>query len=159
MRLRAYVYLALSCDWCYIRPWPNGLLLSKVLQMFKKGSKLYSILTGSCPRCHSESMYVNGNPYNFRQLFHMRERCSHCQLKYKMEPSFFYGAMYVSYAVGVAFAVAAFVISFLFIGTTLLNSFISIVATLVVFLPVIIRLSRNIWINFFVRYSAEAVET
>ena len=89
----------------------------------------------------------------------MRERCSHCQLKYKMEPSFFYGAMYVSYAVGVAFAVAAFVISFLFIGTTLLNSFISIVATLVVFLPVIIRLSRNIWINFFVRYSAEAVET
>jgi Ca2+-dependent lipid-binding protein len=73
-----------------------------------------------------------------------------------MEPSFFYGAMYVSYGVGVAFAVAAFVIAFLFIGTGLLNTFIAIVATMVVFMPLIIRLSRNIWINFFVKYDPEA---
>ena len=90
-------------------------------------------------------------------LFKMHERCSNCGLKYKMEPSFFYGAMYVSYAVGVAFAVAAFVISYLFIGLSLLNAFIAIVGTLVFFLPVIIRLSRNIWINFFVKYDAKAV--
>ena len=74
-----------------------------------------------------------------------------------MEPSFFYGAMYVSYAVGVAFAVAAFVIAKLFIGTTLINTFIAIVATLVVFMPIIIRVSRNIWINFFVKYEPEKV--
>jgi Ca2+-dependent lipid-binding protein len=74
-----------------------------------------------------------------------------------MEPSFFYGAMYVSYAVGVAFAVAAFVISYLFVSLSLINAFIVIVGTLVVFLPVIIRLSRNIWINFFVKYDTKAV--
>ena len=34
--------------------------------------------------------------------------------KYKIEPSFFYGSMYVSYAVGIAFAVAAFIISNLY---------------------------------------------
>ncbi|WP_299530535.1 DUF983 domain-containing protein [Ulvibacterium sp.] len=124
--------------------------------MLKKGNKLYSILTGCCPRCHQESMYVDRNPYNMGNLFKMHERCSHCGLKYKMEPSFFYGAMYVSYAVGVAFAVAAFVVSYLFIGLSLLNTFIAIVGTLVFFLPVIIRLSRNIWINFFVKYDAEA---
>lgn len=126
--------------------------------MLKKGTKLYSILTGSCPRCHEESMYQTSNPYALSQIFKMHERCSHCGLKYKIEPSFFYGAMYVSYAVGIAFAVAAFVISFLFIGTSLKTAFISIVATLVVFMPLIIRLSRNIWINFFIKYDSHAVE-
>ena len=122
----------------------------------KKGSKLYSILTGRCPRCHSESMYRYKNPYRFGALFKMHERCSQCRTKYKMEPSFFYGAMYVSYAVGIAFAVAAFVISYLLMGTDLPTTFAAIVATLVVFLPVIIRLSRNIWINFFIHYNPEA---
>ena len=60
--------------------------------------------------------------------------------------------MYVSYAVGLAFAVAAFVIAFLIIGIGLLNTFIAIVVTMVVFMPVIIRLSRNIWINIFIKY-------
>ena len=123
--------------------------------MLKKGTKVYSILTGSCPSCHKESMYRDTNPYNLSRLFNMRERCSHCGQKYKMEPSFFFGAMYVSYAVGIAFAVAAFVISFLIFDASLLNTFISIVATLVIFLPVIIRISRNIWVNFFINYNAE----
>ena len=126
--------------------------------MFKKGSKLYSVFTGCCPRCHQESMYLDNNPYHLGNIFKMHERCSQCGLKYKMEPSFFYGAMYVSYGVGIAFAVAAFVIAFLIIGTGLMNTFIAIIVTLVVFMPIIIRLSRNIWINFFVRYNAKAGE-
>lgn len=104
-------------------------------------------------------MYMNKNPYQLGSLFKMHERCSHCNSKYKIEPSFFYGAMYVSYAVGIAFAVAAFIISYLFIGSSLINAFISIVITLIVFMPVIIRLSRNIWINFFIHYDSNAVKT
>lgn len=126
--------------------------------MFKKGSKLYSIFTGSCPRCQQESMYVDNNPYNLGNIFKMHERCSHCEVKYKMEPSFFYGAMYVSYGVGIAFAMAAFVIAFLIVGTGLINTFIAIVVTMVVFMPVIIRLSRNIWINIFVKFDPKAAE-
>ncbi|MBU3821245.1 DUF983 domain-containing protein [Flavobacteriaceae bacterium XHP0103] len=120
--------------------------------MFKKGSKLYSILRGTCPKCHSESMYVNKNPYVLTEVLDMHERCSCCKTKYKIEPSFFYGAMYVSYAVGIAFAVAAFVISFLVFKASIHIVFASIVGTLVAFLPVILRLSRNIWINFFMHY-------
>ena len=74
--------------------------------MLKKGNKLYSILFGKCPKCHQESMYKNKNPYHFTDILKMHERCSHCGTKYKIEPSFFYGSMYVSYGVGVAFAVA-----------------------------------------------------
>ena len=119
---------------------------------------MYSILTGNCPRCQEESMYEKSNPYVLSKIFSMNERCSHCGLRYKIEPSFFYGAMYVSYAVGIAFAVAAFVISFLFFGTSLPTTFIAIVGTLVVFMPIIIRLSRNIWINIFVKYDATSAE-
>jgi len=126
------------------------------MQMLKKGNKLYSILTGSCPKCHNESMYKDHNPYHLTAIFKMHDRCSHCNTKYKIEPSFFYGAMYVSYAVGIAFAVAAFVISFLLLKASLVISFISIVGTLVAFLPIIIRLSRNIWINIFISYDPKA---
>lgn len=123
--------------------------------MLKKGTKAYSILTGSCPKCHQESMYQDKNPYHLGNIFEMNQRCSNCNTKYKIEPSFFFGAMYVSYAVGIAFAVAVFVISYLIFNTSLLNTFIAIVATLLVLLPFIIRVSRNIWINFFIHYDSK----
>ena len=123
--------------------------------MLKKGSKLNSILTGSCPKCQEESMYLDKNPYNLLNIYKMHEKCSHCHTRYKIEPSFFYGAMYVSYGVGIAFAVAAFVISKVFLGTSLMTSFISIIVTLVVFMPFIMRVSRNIWINIFVHYDKD----
>ena len=125
---------------------------------FLQGTKLYSIFTGTCPVCQQEKMYVRSNPYHLSEALKMHERCGHCQTKYKIEPSFFYGAMYVSYGVGIAFAVAAFVIAFLFLGASLPVTFIAIVGTLVVFMPVIIRLSRNIWINFFVKYDPNSVK-
>ncbi|UZO81412.1 DUF983 domain-containing protein [Aquimarina sp. ERC-38] len=122
---------------------------------FLKGTKLYSIFTGTCPVCQNESMYVKSNPYKLSTTLEMHERCSHCHTKYKIEPSFFYGAMYVSYAVGIAFATAAFVIANLIFKASLLNTFFAIVITLVVFLPIILRLSRNIWINIFMGYNKE----
>ena len=120
--------------------------------MLKKGTKLYSILTGACPKCHGESMYVNKNPYILSETLTMHEKCSCCGTKYKIEPSFFYGAMYVSYGVGIAFAVAAFVITFYILNTDINIVFASIIGTLIIFLPIILRLSRNIWINLFMNY-------
>jgi len=121
-----------------------------------KGTKLYSIFTGTCPVCQEQSMYRESNPYKLSQVFKMHQRCSNCGTKYKIEPSFFYGAMYVSYAVGIAFSVAAFIIAYIFLNATLLASFFAIVGTLIVFMPVIMRLSRNIWINFFFSYKENA---
>ncbi|WP_438966251.1 DUF983 domain-containing protein [Flavobacterium sp.] len=120
--------------------------------MLKKGSKLNSILTGSCPKCQEESMYLENNPYKISSIYKMHENCSHCGLKYSIEPSFFYGAMYVSYGLGVAFAIAAYVISYVILETTVKTAFISIIVTLIVLLPVMMRYSRNIWINMFVSF-------
>ena len=127
--------------------------------MLKKGTKLNSILTGTCPRCQEESMYKTKNPYNISKTLDMHERCSHCHLKYHIEPSFFYGAMYVSYGLGVAIAVATFIITRVFIGTSLSTSFISIAVVLVALMPVMMRLARNIWINIFVSYREDAAKS
>ncbi|MCX7546609.1 DUF983 domain-containing protein [Xanthomarina sp. F1114] len=126
--------------------------------MIKKGNKLYSIFTGTCPKCHQESMYSNKNPYVLKDVLKIKDHCSKCETKYRLEPSFFFGSMYVSYGVGIAFAVAAFVISFFFLGSSLTTAFIAIVATLVVFAPIIMRWSRNIWINLFMHFDESLVK-
>ena len=120
--------------------------------MLKKGSKLNSILTGSCPKCQNESMYADKNPLHLSKVLKMNKNCSHCGLRYQIEPSFFYGAMYVSYALNVAVGIAAFIISYLFVGSSIKTSFFVILAALIVLFPWILRWSRNIYINFFVSY-------
>ena len=97
-------------------------------------------------------MYTNKNPYDVTELFSMHENCSNCKTKYKIEPSFFYGSMYVSYGVGIAFAVATFVISFVLLESSINVAIVAIVASQVLFYPIIVRLSRNIWINLFMNY-------
>ncbi len=124
-----------------------------------KGTKLYSILTGTCPVCQNGKMYVNRNPYNFSKTLTMNDRCSHCNTKFKMEPSFFYGAMYVSYAVGVAIAVATFIVAYFFIGLDRNYTFAAIIIILALMLPIIVRVSRNIWINLFRNFNKEKSNT
>ncbi|WP_278022680.1 DUF983 domain-containing protein [Flavobacterium ginsengisoli] len=124
--------------------------------MFKRGSKLNSIITGSCPKCQKESMYEDKNPLHLSKVLKMNENCSHCGFKYQIEPSFFYGAMYVSYALNVAVGILAFIVSFVFFEATIEQSFIAIILTLVVLFPFVLRLSRNLYINMFVSYDPKA---
>ena len=123
--------------------------------MFSKGTKLNSIIKGTCPKCQKESMYVNKNPYVFKDVLKMHEKCSSCGLKYQIEPSFFYGAMYVSYGLSVALGVAGFIISKLFLDLSIVNTLILMILTLVLLYPFLLRFSRNIWINFFVDYEKD----
>ncbi|OAB79767.1 DUF983 domain-containing protein [Cochleicola gelatinilyticus] len=120
-----------------------------------KDSKLYSIFTSTCPVCHTGKMYKKPNPYVFSETLKMNDRCPHCDTKFKIEPSFFYGAMYVSYGVGVAIAIAAFILAFFVFGLDRLQTFFVIMITLLVSFPLILRLSRNIWINMFFTYDPE----
>jgi len=120
--------------------------------MLKKGSKLNSILTGTCPKCQNESMYSDKNPLHLGNILKMNEKCSHCGLKYQLEPSFFYGAMYVSYGLNVAIGVAVFIISFFIFNSDLKVSFVLIIVAIILLFPFVLRWSRNIYINMFVTY-------
>jgi hypothetical protein len=72
-----------------------------------------------------------------------------------VEPSFYYGAMYVNYGITVALSVITFLIASVIFKARLLQSFAAIIVTLLVLTPVNLRLSRIIWINMFVNYENE----
>ncbi|TCI91406.1 DUF983 domain-containing protein [Tenacibaculum sp. M341] len=120
--------------------------------MLRKGTKLYSIFNNKCPRCQEGDFFKHKASFNPKKVTTLHENCSHCDLKYMMEPSFFFGAMYVNYALAVALFVAIFIICKVFIGLTILQSFISIVVVSLLLTPFTLRLSRIIWINIFVSY-------
>ena len=124
--------------------------------MFSKGSKMYSVVTGKCPKCHEDYMYKNQNPYVISETMKMHDRCRNCGLKYKVEPNFFFGAMYVSYGLAVLAGIATFLIAHFVLKTGLVSAFIAIFVSLILLMPIITRLSRNIYINIFVNYNKEA---
>ena len=99
--------------------------------MFGKGSKIYAMITGCCPKCHEESMYLNANPFNVLKIYAMHEKCSHCKQVYKIEPSFFFGAMFVSYGLGVLIGIITFLVSHFVFQANLKTAFISIVVAFV----------------------------
>ncbi len=120
--------------------------------MFKKGTKLYSIANGKCPKCHEGDFFKYSFTFHPSKVTKLHDNCPNCNLKYMMEPSFFYGAMYVNYGITVAISIAVFVITKLFLDFDLLQSFLSVIVALVVLAPINLRLSRILWINMFVNY-------
>ena len=125
--------------------------------MFKKGTKLYSISNAKCPRCHEGEFFEYRFTYNPRKITKLHDNCPKCDLKYMMEPSFFYGAMYVNYGITVALSIATFVLSSLLLNLTLLQCFVAIIFVLIVLAPFNMRLSRIIWINMFVSYNENGI--
>jgi len=124
----------------------------------KKGTKMYSIRYFKCPRCHEGDFFVS-NPYNLQHIGKVHENCSECGLKYAKEPGFFYGAMYVSYAFGVALFVAVIVLYYIIfrrIDVWILFGIIGFLS--VVTAPINYALSKIIWANFFMGYKPNASE-
>jgi hypothetical protein len=69
-----------------------------------------------------------------------------------IEPSFFYGAMYVNYGITVAISISTFLVAKLVFNGSLLQAFAAIFITLIVLAPVNLRLSRIVWIHMFVAF-------
>ncbi len=79
----------------------------------------------------------------------MYEHCPHCGLRYEVEPGYFIGAMYVSYAVsgGVAL-VLGFMLFYLF-GDPAGWVYTSVVAGAVLLIvPINFRISRVVWLHY-----------
>ncbi|MDN3642429.1 DUF983 domain-containing protein [Lutimonas halocynthiae] len=122
--------------------------------MLKKGSKLYSVFNNKCPQCQEGKFFKHACTLNFKKNLSTHKTCESCGLRYMIEPSFFYGAMYVSYAITVALAVAIFIIGY-FLGLGLIGSFAAIVLILLSLTPLTMRISRLLYINMFVHYKKE----
>jgi len=122
--------------------------------MLKRGTKLFSVVKNKCPKCHQGDFFISSNPLNFKDNLKIHKNCPNCGLKYMIEPSFFYGAMYVSYALTVAIAVATFIICQL-LDMNLVWTLATIIIVLILMIPYLVRISRLIYINMFVSYHGD----
>lgn len=117
-----------------------------------KETKLYSILNLKCPRCHEGDLFLVKNPYTFSKLEKMPDTCPVCAQKYWPEPGFYYGAMYVSYALTIAVSVAVFVAMIVLWRFEILWYLGLNAAAILLLFPPIFRVSRAVWFNMFVSY-------
>lgn len=113
-----------------------------------------------CPRCRRGPMFVNSNPWKFKQTLKMHDNCPECNQPFELEVGFWYGTGYVSYALTIVMSVITFAGWWLTIGmSTEDNRFfwwLGFNAVLLVVLqPWIMRLSRAIYLYFFVSYDPD----
>ena len=77
-----------------------------MIKFYKKDSKLYSIVKNCCPKCHKGKFWPTDNP--FKNIFIKNGGdlgcCKNCSFQFEIEPGFWFGAMYVSYALSVFFS-------------------------------------------------------
>ena len=125
--------------------------------MFKKGSKLYSVIKLKCPKCHEGEFFLSRNLY--KSIGKNHKNCSCCGHKFELETGFFYGAMYVSYAIAIAFSVAIGVATYVFYPEAPYYIYITgILSGLVFLFPITFGWSRMIWMNMFTKYDPGACQ-
>lgn len=85
----------------------------------------------------------------------MHEHCPVCNLRYQVEPGFFFGAMYISYAFSIAILLGTGVVLYNFFDNpSTLVYILSVVGVIFLFLPFTFRYSRVLFLYWFggVRY-------
>ena len=110
------------------------------------------ILRMRCPKCREGRMFPEGTLYTTK-FMKMNDTCSCCGQSFMPEPAYYFGAMFVSYALNAAYFIAAWVVLLMFMETIPVSLMIGVIVSLVIaLLPITFRLSRVLWIYIFVRY-------
>ena len=107
------------------------------------------IVKGKCPNCKRSNIFERkGNIFLF-QMPKMRERCKQCNFKFEKETGFFFGAMFVSYALAVAEMITSLIIFWLLLDLSPLKVFFIIVMVAFISSTFNFRVARAIWIYIF----------
>jgi len=94
-----------------------------------------------CPCCCEGSIYERGLKIN--------DRCPVCHVHFEREPGYYLGAMYISYALAIAFLLTGLLIGHLLFPDIDLGWMVLICAgCFLPFVPLVTRYSRVIWIFF-----------
>lgn len=112
-------------------------------------SKILDALQCKCPKCKKGNMFSDkGNILVFR-IPQMREKCKVCQFKFEKETGFFFGAMFVSYALAAGQMMISLLVFWSFIELSPIKVFIIISITAFLLATINYRLSRSIWTYLF----------
>ena len=120
--------------------------------MIKKGTKLYSILKFKCPQCH-EGEFFTSSAYNLKKIGELYKHCPNCKIKFSEEPGFYFGAMYVSYTLGIGIFVVTYLSNWILdLQASLFQILLFVGTVLIVGTPFLFHLSKIIWANLFIHY-------
>lgn len=118
---------------------------------------IQNVFRMKCPKCHTGDFFL-GKSYNFKTVGRTHNRCPHCNEDFLREPGYYYGAMYVSYAIGVAlFSIIYASYSLWFSDYSVWYPIGLIGFVSVVFGPYLYHLSKIVWISFFVKFDPNKV--
>jgi uncharacterized protein (DUF983 family) len=123
-----------------------------------KPNFLLSVLNNKCPRCRRGQLFQQKNPYKLKAFMRMNKACPVCGQTTDMEPGFYYGTSYVSYALALTISAVTLIGWWIFIGLSVNDNrffwWMGINACILLVLqPLLMRMSRTIWLSFFIRYS------
>ncbi|TAD98459.1 MAG: DUF983 domain-containing protein [Bacteroidetes bacterium] len=108
-----------------------------------------AIISGKCPRCRQGKMFKKP-VYQITSFTEMHDRCPHCNLLFEVEPSFFYGSMYVGYGISIATIIAGVVGINLFVDNPPLWLYITVtVSSIILMIPINFRYGRIIYLYIF----------
>jgi len=80
----------------------------------------------------------------------MYENCPECGLKYDIEPGFYTGAMYISYAFSVAILIiSGFVLYFFFNDPSIFVYVITTLSIVLILFPTLYRYARVVYLHLF----------
>lgn len=87
----------------------------------------------------------------------MNKNCASCGQSFEPEPGYYFGAMFVSYAINTAFFVAVWIaLKVLVSEITLTMMIVALLIVVLGLLPLTFRWSRVLWISIFVRYQGDS---
>lgn len=128
----------------------------------RKPLYLWSVFTNRCPRCRKGKLFVSDKAYALKgsKYIKMHTNCPECDQPTEIEVGFYYGTSYVSYALGVAFSVAVFVAWWVLLGISIYDNslfwYLGVNSVLLLVMqPPLMRLSRTMWLSWFVSYDPD----
>lgn len=121
----------------------------------KKGTKVYSVLKHKCPRCQEGNLFAQKGESQYNIFGYTPQFCKICGQSFILEPGFYYGSMYISYAMMVALALPQFLVYYLAFKCPFLTSFFITGIVQLFLTPFVYKTSRAFWINLFVSFDKQ----
>ncbi len=124
-----------------------------------KPAALPAILHNKCPNCRKGSMFTQKRIFPLSHMLEMPDHCPECGQKMEIQPGFYYGTGYVSYALSVALFMFNLVWYWMFFGlsykdNSIFHYLITSIAIVLLVQPYMMRISRVLYLWMFVRYDS-----
>jgi len=109
-----------------------------------------------CPRCHKGDIFIK--PLDILNPLDMPEKCTMCGQVTEPEPGFYYGAMFLSYAIASFILLPTTLIMLFYFKLSLTAAFTIMGIIVMVSFLKLLRGSRSLFFHLMVRYDEDAIK-